>query len=436
MGTWRASPKPIELSATDLQQMCDNLNAGIPPVVPLSFGHNTDTMFINRMMDAYDIKNELPFVGDMQGRGAMALGRLANGRVREGHMDGDFLGVPDKLAAMMKVDGVGYNTTSPLVLRKEHVDDYFGPNSGIIGPVILGVALLGAENPAYLTQKGLAGLSLEDEESLAALSTMSVDGALVEGQALGGSVHVDGPGGNEGKEEPIMPDEPTNINDTGTGFRSAESDGQFSFKDLENGPLKGLGIGLQAFMDNMTAQMNTQTESIGKLTERLDGIAHESFSSQLSAQAHKWAFMDDATRAAEVERITEMHSTNPDGAIAAVETYNRVANMSVVQQPGSGNGATRQSSPLSNYDLFRRHSTADPSQSPGGMTPMDQQAMDTAVREFAIANNLDPVLQYDIAIEQWAKSSTENAMAYEMAARPGTIVTEDATVPNLLGRTA
>lgn len=407
--------------------MCDNLNAGIPPVVPLSFGHNTDTVFINRMMEAYDIKNELPFVGDMQGRGAMALGRLANGRVRGSELAADILGVPKKLAGMMKANGTGYNTTSPLVLRKEYVDEYFGEGSGIKGPVLLGLALLGAEQPAYIAQKGLIGLSLDDSEGLAMLSTMPASPEeTAEGQALGGSTHIDGPMSNQ-KEEPEMPDEKTQGNENGTGFKPAEPDGQFSLTDLESGPLKGMGIALQSFMDGMTAQMNSQSEKIDSLVSRMDGMAHESFSGQLSAQAHKWSFMDDATRTAEVERLIEMHSSNPDGAMAAVDAYNRIANMNLSNGAKETPPTRPGMHPLNNGDLWRRQSHADPASAPVG-SPMDQKAMDDAVREFAIAHNLDPVLQYDIALEQWAHSSPDNAQAYEFMSRPGTILTEEATV--------
>ena len=102
LGMWQASPKPIGFSATDLQQMCDNLNHGIPPVVPQSFGHNTDPTFIGRMMEAYGIMNESPFVGRFQGSGGYGswpVGKWSGGRRENGgghNWSAQHLGQPDE----------------------------------------------------------------------------------------------------------------------------------------------------------------------------------------------------------------------------------------------------------------------------------------------------------------------------------------------------
>ena len=441
-GMWKANPKPIAFSATDLQQMASNLNAGIPPIVPQSFGHNTDPMFIGRMMDAYGIKNSTPFVGDMEGRGAMSLGYLTNARVIAGEVVVDIKDVPKTLAGLMTASGVGYNTTSPLVLRKEFVDQYFGPNCGIVGPVLLGLALLGAEQPAYITQAGMIGLSFDmmGEAGITALSAYPGEPSVeepteptAEGQALAGSTHVDG--ANNNQEDSEMPDETTNANETGTGFKAAEADGQFNLQNLETGPSKGMGVALTAFMENMTAQMNSQTENIQKLTDRMDGMVHETFTSQLSGHAAKWAFMDDATRTVEVARITELHGQNPEGAVAAMDAYDRVANMTLANNAGKPPphpGARGGTGGLMNQRLWNRESLGiDPNAGPE-TNPMNQMEMNEAILKFAVDKGMDPVLDYDKAVDGWTQLSPNNADMFEfLQANGDTVVTGEFTViPN------
>lgn len=419
--------------------MVSNLNAGIPPIVPQSFGHNTDPMFIGRMMDAYGIKNSTPFVGDIEGRGAMALGYLTNGRVIAGEIVVDIKDVPKTLAGLMTSSGVGYNTTSPLVLRKEFVDQYFGANCGIIGPVLLGLALLGAEQPAYITQAGMIGLSFDmmGQAGITALSAYpgeqsteeSTEEKTAEGQALAGSTHVDGPNNNQ--EDGEMPDETTKANETGTGFKAAEADGQFNLQNLENGPDKGMGIALQAFMDTMTANMKAQTENIQQLTERMNGMVHESFTSQLSVRASKWAFMDDATRTAEVARIIELHGQNPEGAVAAIDAYDRVANMNLANNAGKP-PAKNGTGGLMNQRLWNRESIGnDPNAGPNS-NPGSQQEMNDSILQFAVDKGLDPVLEYDRALDGWIQLSPTNADMFEfLQANGDAVVTGEFTViPN------
>ena len=341
----------------------------------------------------------------------------------------DITGVPNTLANLMKASEVGYNTVSPMVLRKEYVDEYFGTNCGIVGPVVLGLALLGAEQPAYITQKGFIGLSMDGTEGLTMLSNVPAEPeAIVAGAALGESLHVDGPMGN--KEESQMPDD-VQGNETGTGFKPAEPDGQFSLKNIEAGPDKGMGIGhLQQFMDNMTAMMTNIQAGQTALNSRIDGIVHESFSGQMSGRAARWTFMDDATRTAETERIMELHKTAPAEALATMDAYDRMVNMAVsngAAKPPNGQNGNHPS--LGNQILFERQSAGISQNGREVGTGGNSQDMNNAILEFAVSKGLDPVLEYDRAVDQWCAASTENAQMFEwMQGRNDVVVTGEYTI--------
>lgn len=133
-GTWTdSSGQTRTWTGGDLDNMVKAFKAGVPAKVPLKAGHTPDA-FNKRIAEALGVPVEV-VTGD-QGHGQIALGRMAS-LTKDGKLlNADFEGVPDAIAGL--IEGGQYNTVSV------EVEDKIGE----FGPVITGVALLGAEEPA------------------------------------------------------------------------------------------------------------------------------------------------------------------------------------------------------------------------------------------------------------------------------------------------
>lgn len=133
-GTWTDSAG-FERTWTedDLDNMVKAFEAGVPAVVPVKCGHTSDE-FNRRIAEALDVPVEV-ITGD-HGQGQIAVGRIS-GLQRKGSWNiASFDKVPEPIADL--IEGGQYSTVS--VEIEDQVGDY--------GPVITGVALLGAEEPA------------------------------------------------------------------------------------------------------------------------------------------------------------------------------------------------------------------------------------------------------------------------------------------------
>ena len=120
----------------DLQKMVAAFKAGIPLYLPLKAGHTSDD-FNTRLAEELGVPAAL-VTGEM-GQGQISLGKLLNMELVGGMIFGTFGGVPQVVADL--IEGNQFRSVSAEI--EEDVDGY--------GPVITGVALLGAELPAVDT---------------------------------------------------------------------------------------------------------------------------------------------------------------------------------------------------------------------------------------------------------------------------------------------
>ena len=133
-GTWTDSAG-FERTWTeaDLDNMVKAFEAGVPAVVPVKCGHTSDE-FNRRIAEALGVPVEV-ITGD-HGQGQIAVGRIS-GLQRKGSWNvASFDRIPEPIADL--IEGGQYSTVS--VEIEDQVGDF--------GPVITGVALLGAEEPA------------------------------------------------------------------------------------------------------------------------------------------------------------------------------------------------------------------------------------------------------------------------------------------------
>jgi len=133
-GTWTDSAG-FERTWTeaDLDNMVKAFEAGVPAVAPVKCGHTSDE-FNRRIAEALGVPVEV-ITGD-HGQGQIAVGRIS-GLQRKGSWNiASFDRIPEPIADL--IEGGQYSTVS--VEIEDKVGDY--------GPVITGVALLGAEEPA------------------------------------------------------------------------------------------------------------------------------------------------------------------------------------------------------------------------------------------------------------------------------------------------
>jgi hypothetical protein len=133
-GTWTDSAG-VEMtwSNEELDKMVEAFTAGVPAIVPLKCGHTSDD-FNRRVAEALDVPQEV-ITGD-HGQGQIKLGGMISLERKGSLLIAAFDKVPDGIANL--IEGGQYATVS--VEIEDTVGDF--------GPVITGVALLGAEEPA------------------------------------------------------------------------------------------------------------------------------------------------------------------------------------------------------------------------------------------------------------------------------------------------
>jgi hypothetical protein len=134
VGTWIDSAGnektwPVE----DLDKMVDAFTAGVPKIVPIKCGHTSDK-FNLKIAEALGVPVEL-ITGD-GGHGQIKLGNMTSLQRKGELLVAAFDKVPEAIANL--IEGGQYSTVS--VEIEDKVGDF--------GPVITGVALLGAEEPA------------------------------------------------------------------------------------------------------------------------------------------------------------------------------------------------------------------------------------------------------------------------------------------------
>lgn len=117
----------------DLDKMVDAFTAGVPAIVPLKCGHTSDA-FNQQVADALGVPVET-ITGD-NGQGQIGLGKMTSLERKGGLLVAAFENIPEPIANL--IEGGQYATVS--VEIEDAVGDF--------GPVITGVALLGAEEPA------------------------------------------------------------------------------------------------------------------------------------------------------------------------------------------------------------------------------------------------------------------------------------------------
>ncbi len=133
-GTWTDSAGVERTwSPEDLDKICEAFTAGVPAVVPLKCGHTTDA-FNRKIAEALDVPPEV--ITGEQGQGQVSLGRMTSLEHKGNLLVAAFDKVPEAIANL--IEGGQFSTVS--VEIEDAVGDF--------GPVITGVALLGAEEPA------------------------------------------------------------------------------------------------------------------------------------------------------------------------------------------------------------------------------------------------------------------------------------------------
>ncbi len=133
-GTWTDSAGfTRNWTGEDLDNMVKAFEAGVPAIVPVKCGH-TDDEFNRKIAEALDVPVEV-ITGD-QGQGQISIGKMTSLHRRGDILTASFDSVPEPIANL--IEGGQYSTVS--VEIEDQVGDF--------GPVITGVALLGAEEPA------------------------------------------------------------------------------------------------------------------------------------------------------------------------------------------------------------------------------------------------------------------------------------------------
>lgn len=133
-GTWTDSAGVEKTWTTeDLDKMVEAFTAGVPLVVPAKCGHTSDE-FNQRIAEALDVPVEV-ITGD-HGQGQIKLGSMISLQRKGDLLIAAFDKIPEAIASL--IEGGQYSTVSC------EIEDAIGD----FGPVITGVALLGAEEPA------------------------------------------------------------------------------------------------------------------------------------------------------------------------------------------------------------------------------------------------------------------------------------------------
>jgi len=133
-GTWTDSAGATrDWTKEDLDKMVDAFTAGVPAVVPLKCGHTSDG-FNRRIAEALEVPVET--ITGEQGQGQIGLGKMISLERKGSWLIAGFDNIPEPISNLC--EGGQYSTVS--VEIEDTVGDF--------GPVITGVALLGAEEPA------------------------------------------------------------------------------------------------------------------------------------------------------------------------------------------------------------------------------------------------------------------------------------------------
>lgn len=133
-GTWTDSAGfTREWTKDDLDSMVKAFDAGVVPLVPAKAGHTSDE-FNRKIAEALGVPVDL-VTGD-HGQGQIALGKVTSLQRRGDTLVASFDNVPEAIANL--IEGGLYSTVS--VEIEDAIGEY--------GPVVTGVALLGAEEPA------------------------------------------------------------------------------------------------------------------------------------------------------------------------------------------------------------------------------------------------------------------------------------------------
>ena len=297
--------------------MAANLNAGVPSYVPLTFGHDIDPDYQMAMMEAWDLKNALPLQPGHQG--TASVGCVRNAVVRDQIMYGDLCGVPTKLAAVIKTKGSGYITCSPTVGKPKVLGTWYGhQGKPVKGPVVLGVALLGAKQPAFTTQAGfdsIADFSSTDDDDDA---IYTLDGAFAP------SMHRDAPLGTE--EE--MPETPIGATDPTIHVQQTQHEKySMNFENIEGGDQKDMNFSKEwQLLANMIAESRQAfLNEIAGVKAQLAAREEADWSTALAARSDCWTHLSAEETVEELATIREMHATNPDGAEAIVKRHDMFA---------------------------------------------------------------------------------------------------------------
>lgn len=133
-GTWMDSAgNEKNWTTEDLDKMVLAFTAGVPVLVPLKCGHTSDE-FNRKIAEALEVPVDV--VTGEEGQGQIKLGNMTSLQRKGDLAVAAFDNIPEPIANL--IEGGQYSTVS--VEIEDQVGDY--------GPVITGVALLGAEEPA------------------------------------------------------------------------------------------------------------------------------------------------------------------------------------------------------------------------------------------------------------------------------------------------
>ena len=146
VGHYEAATGPVDFTLEQLQAAVQYFADGIHPNPAVKVGHSSDTF---NLQLAEKLGVDVDLLTGENGNGALGLGTIAAARLENERLVVDLEGVPEPIAQLIEQPGSGFLTVSA------EIEGWQLADGRQIYPVLTGIALLGAEEPAVDDQAGL-----------------------------------------------------------------------------------------------------------------------------------------------------------------------------------------------------------------------------------------------------------------------------------------
>ena len=146
IGHYVAATGPVDFTLEQLQAAVQYFADGIYSIPAVKVGHSSDAF---NLQLAEKLGVDVDLLTGENGNGALGLGTIAAARLENERLFVDLEGVPEPIAALIEQPGSGFLTVSA------EIDGWQLADGRQVYPVITGIALLGAEDPAVDDQAGL-----------------------------------------------------------------------------------------------------------------------------------------------------------------------------------------------------------------------------------------------------------------------------------------